>query len=57
MSDLTTEFAIYVEDLRDASLQAVLDSDTEIALDLADIRVAAGTEDDLNTAYMTVLSA
>lgn len=54
--DLTTKFVDYVQDLRDASLLVLLDSDTEIALDLAEVRAAVTSDDDLNTAYWLFLS-
>ena len=55
--DLNTVFVAYVETLRDASAQTVLDSNTEVALDLADIYAASANDDDLNTAYAEVLLA
>jgi hypothetical protein len=55
-NDLATEFVDYVVTLRNASLQVDLDSTTEVALDLADVRVAVLSDDDLTTAYWLYLN-
>jgi hypothetical protein len=54
LGDLTTLFAAYVQDERDASLLATLDSTSLVMADYPDVR----TEDvtDLNTAYAIRLS-
>jgi hypothetical protein len=53
--DLTTLFVAYVEALRDADLVGE-DVDTLVALDLATVRAATATEDDINTMYAEYLS-
>lgn len=56
LDDLTTVFIPYLEDLRDASLQARLDTTTEVTLDLPDVYAAVANDDDLNTALAIYLS-
>jgi hypothetical protein len=54
--DLTTLFVGYVQDLRDASLLARLDSTSLVRADEPTVRAATNSLDDLNTAYAEHLS-
>jgi hypothetical protein len=53
--DLTTLFVGYLETLRDTDLVGE-DMDTLVALDLATVRAATATEDDMNTMFAEYLS-
>lgn len=57
LGDLTTLFVGYVQDLRDTSALAVLDSDTLVSLDRPNVAAAVpGEVDDANTMYARFLS-
>lgn len=55
MADLTTEFSIYLDDLRDAN-PTKTDTTTLVALDLPTVQNGNANVDDANTMYLDYLT-